>query len=219
MLAPRYLYDYSREKADRRRGTMGAQMRKLPVKASARRLSFSSFNRSRVTIALQYARGRVRGFRNVRVLPGAKFVTNHGEIALACDVRISERTILTATGDGRGPALISVGARTIIRQDCKIDATTAVTIGADCQISWGVQILDTDYHTVDYTPSKTSTKSAPVAIGDRVWVGTGVIILKGVTVGDFAVIGAGSVVTRDVPAHTLVAGNPARAIRVVDGWH
>ena len=59
---------------------------------------------------------------------------------------------------------------------------------------------------------------APIVIGDHVWIGTNAIVLKGVTIGDGAVIAAGAVVTRDVPAHSLAAGVPARVIRSDVHW-
>jgi acetyltransferase-like isoleucine patch superfamily enzyme len=59
---------------------------------------------------------------------------------------------------------------------------------------------------------------APVVIGDRVWVGTRAVILKGVTIGDGAVVAAGAVVNKDVPAHSVVAGGPARVVGSVDSW-
>jgi acetyltransferase-like isoleucine patch superfamily enzyme len=77
-----------------------------------------------------------------------------------------------------------------------------------------VLIMDTDFHRVDGRPSG----DAAVSIGNRVWIGVGAKILKGVTVGDGAIVAAGSVVTRDVPAATLVAGNPARVIREQVSW-
>jgi acetyltransferase-like isoleucine patch superfamily enzyme len=84
-------------------------------------------------------------------------------------------------------------------------------------LSWDVQILDNDFHaiTVDGT---TRPSTAPVTIGDRVWVGTRALILKGVEIGDGAIVAAGSVVSRDVPPGTIVAGMPARVVGKVDGW-
>jgi acetyltransferase-like isoleucine patch superfamily enzyme len=60
--------------------------------------------------------------------------------------------------------------------------------------------------------------TAPIVIGDHVWIGTNSLVLKGVTVGDGAVVAAGSVVTRDVPASTLVAGVPAKPVRTIEHW-
>jgi acetyltransferase-like isoleucine patch superfamily enzyme len=80
-----------------------------------------------------------------------------------------------------------------------------------------VQVLDNDFHaiTVDGTqqPSKAS-----VVIGDRVWVGTRAVILKGVTIGDGAIVAAGAVVTKDVPPGAIVAGMPAKVVGRADSW-
>jgi acetyltransferase-like isoleucine patch superfamily enzyme len=79
-------------------------------------------------------------------------------------------------------------------------------IGAECLI------IDSDFHGLPLGEGK-ETRSAPVEIGDNVFIGTRSIIVKGVRIGDGAVIGAGSVVTGDVPARSLAAGNPARVLR------
>jgi acetyltransferase-like isoleucine patch superfamily enzyme len=72
-------------------------------------------------------------------------------------------------------------------------------------------VMDCDFHRV---ADKTwDTTGSPIVLEDRVWLGNRVIVLKGVTIGHDAVVGAGAVVTRDVPPRTIVAGNPARAVR------
>lgn len=68
------------------------------------------------------------------------------------------------------------------------------------------------------TDGSTPAVAAPVQIGNKVWIGTGAIILKGVTIGDGAVVAAGSIVTRDVATNAVVAGNPAREIRSITAW-
>jgi acetyltransferase-like isoleucine patch superfamily enzyme len=81
-----------------------------------------------------------------------------------------------------------------------------------------VAIFDSDHHPIE--PSR-PTRFAPVRLGANVWVGRSATILPGVTIGDHAVIAAGSIVTDDVPARTLMAGVPARPIRTLDipdGW-
>jgi acetyltransferase-like isoleucine patch superfamily enzyme len=92
-----------------------------------------------------------------------------------------------------------------------------VRIGDESIFAPNVAILDSDFH-VHWPPEERLTGSTtahdrPVRIGRRVWVGTGAMILKGVTIGDNAIIGAGSVVISDIPSNTLAAGNPARVIR------
>ena len=78
-------------------------------------------------------------------------------------------------------------------------------------------MYDTDFHPVDYQDRRESQPglTADVAIEDDVWLGANVTVLKGVTIGARAVIGAGSVVTRDIPADTFAAGAPARVVRTL----
>lgn len=103
-----------------------------------------------------------------------------------------------------------------------------VEIGDDAIISWGVTIVDHDSHSLewserrnDVTDWRTGRKDwqfvtrRPVVIAPRCWIGFNASILKGVTVGEGAVVGACSVVTRDVPPYTVVAGNPARVVRAL----
>jgi maltose O-acetyltransferase len=91
-----------------------------------------------------------------------------------------------------------------------------ITIGDDVQIGPNVQLL-TPTHPVEPEPRRDKWEAAePIAIGDNVWLGGGAIVLPGVTIGANAVVGAGSVVTRDVPANVVVVGNPARVVRSLD---
>ena len=102
-----------------------------------------------------------------------------------------------------------------------INATTSITIGDNTIIGSGCLITDTDSHPI-YAAERNLpdwpkyTKSKPIVIGKNVFIGARSIMLKGVTIGDGAVVGAGSVVTKDVPANTIVAGNPARVIKTID---
>jgi acetyltransferase-like isoleucine patch superfamily enzyme len=87
-----------------------------------------------------------------------------------------------------------------------------VTIGVDAHIGPEVLIRDSDSHTT----GEGRTPTRPIVIGDRVWIGARAIILKGVTIGEGAVVAAGSIVTKDVEPNTLVAGSPARFVRAAD---
>jgi len=90
-----------------------------------------------------------------------------------------------------------------------------ITIGKDVAIARDVVIRDTDAHEIlDGTHKKTK----PVHIGNHVWIGTRAIIMKGVTIGDGAIIAAGAIVTKDVPANTVVAGVPAKIIKENVEW-
>jgi maltose O-acetyltransferase len=88
-----------------------------------------------------------------------------------------------------------------------------ITIGDDVQVGPNVQLL-TPTHPVEPQARRDKWESAaPITIGDNVWIGGGAIVLAGVTVGDDAVVGAGAIVTKDVPARSVVVGNPARVVK------
>jgi acetyltransferase-like isoleucine patch superfamily enzyme len=106
-------------------------------------------------------------------------------------------------------ARIVIGNGTYLNRNTEIIAAREVTIGRDCKISWDVIIMDTDQHGFHGA----EPEARPVRLGDRVWIGCRAIILKGVTIGDDAVIAAGAIVTKDVPPGAIVAGQAARIIR------
>jgi len=112
-------------------------------------------------------------------------------------------------------ARIEVGERTEFNNNLMIKSEGAgIVIGRDCLFGAHVEIFDSDFHDLD--PARRSTgrgKTAPVEIGDNVFAGMGVKILKGASIGSDSVIGAGSVVTGSIPAGVIAAGNPARVIR------
>jgi len=107
-----------------------------------------------------------------------------------------------------------LGAHVSLHPMCYVDATGGLTIGSDVSIAHGASILTTehDYAVPGVATRDATVRPAPVAIGNDVWIGAGARILAGVRIGAHAVVGAGAVVTRDVPAGTIVAGVPARPI-------
>lgn len=105
---------------------------------------------------------------------------------------------------------IRLGAGVFMNFNCVILDVTEVTIGDGTQIGPGVQILTADHPRDPRQRAAGIEFGRPIHIGRNVWIGAGAIILPGVTVGDDALVGAGSVVTRDVPAGATVVGNPAR---------
>jgi len=110
---------------------------------------------------------------------------------------------------------ITVGAGTFINYNLTALDVAPITIGRDCQIGPNVQLL-TPTHPIDPQPRRDKLEAAlPITLGDNVWLGGGVIVLPGVSIGENSVIGAGSVVTRDVPANVVAVGNPARVIRSI----
>jgi len=103
-----------------------------------------------------------------------------------------------------------------INRYAKIRCYSAITIGNDAAISENVSIWDSDAHTIE---GKEHFATQPVVIGNHVWIGANVTILKGVTIGNDAIIASGSVVTKDIPAKCLAAGIPAKVIRENVKWN
>jgi acetyltransferase-like isoleucine patch superfamily enzyme len=113
-----------------------------------------------------------------------------------------------ACEDGEGP--IRVGDDTYLGHRVHLHAGAALSIGSGCVLADDVFVSTTDH---DPGHLSTSSASAPVTIGERVFLGQRAIVLGGVTIGDGARVGAGAVVTHDVPAGATVAGVPARVVR------
>ncbi len=110
-----------------------------------------------------------------------------------------------------------VGARTFINFGLVCLDVATVTIGDDVQIGPNVQLL-TPTHPLAPGERRAKWESAsPIRIGNNAWLGGGVIVCPGVSIGDDSVVGAGSVVTRDIPAGVLAVGNPARVVRALEG--
>lgn len=101
---------------------------------------------------------------------------------------------------------IHIGNGTYLNRNTLIISEESVTIGSDCRISWDVIIMDSDLHPLN----SATVENKPVVIKNNAWIGCRCIILKGVTVGEGAVIAAGSVVTKDIPPFTIYGGTPAR---------
>jgi acetyltransferase-like isoleucine patch superfamily enzyme len=111
---------------------------------------------------------------------------------------------------------VSIGAKTVLGQECTISAYQHVSIGRECVIADRVMLIDFDHGMVEVErPIRLQgIYKRDVRVGNNVWIGYGACILRGVTVGDNAVIGTNAVVTRDVPANAVMGGVPARVIRM-----
>jgi acetyltransferase-like isoleucine patch superfamily enzyme len=111
---------------------------------------------------------------------------------------------------------ISVGAKTVMGQECTISAYKHVSIGRECVVADRVMLIDFDHGMVevDRPIRLQGIYKRDVRVGNNVWIGYGACVLRGVTVGDNAVIGTSAVVTKDVPPNAVVAGVPARIIRM-----
>jgi len=145
--------------------------------------------------------------RNVRVLKW-----KGGRIEVGRGVRLAMGSKIVCGGH------ISIGPRVIVGPNTAIMCSTRMKIGARCMISWNCSIFDSIGHRLWLENTGEVEIEAPIIIGDDVWIGPCSIIMKGVTIGDNCVIGAGSVVRRDIPSNTLVYGNPTRPAGKVDHW-
>ena len=116
-----------------------------------------------------------------------------------------------------GDARLTVGSHTFFNAGTTVWCSGSVTLGHGCAVSWTVTITDSDVHTL-VRRGRRVTRTKPVRIGDRVWIGAGATILKGVEIGEGSGVGAGSVVRESLPAGSLAGGDPARVVDDAVDW-
>lgn len=155
-----------------------------------------------VTDGLCFVAPRVK----IEIKPGARLVLGRWSwLGHGCKVRVHE-------GEVR------IGAKTVLGQECTISAFQCVEIGRECILADRVMLIDFDHGMaeVERPVRLQGIYKRDVRIGHNCWVGYGVSVLRGVTVGNNCVLGTSSVVNRDVPDNAVVAGIPARVIRMRD---
>jgi len=111
---------------------------------------------------------------------------------------------------------VRIGAKTVLGQECTISAFQHISIGRECIVADRVMLIDFDHGVVETERAirEQGIYKRDVRVGHNVWVGYGACFLRGVTVGDNVVVGTYAVVTRDVPSNAVVAGVPARVLRM-----
>jgi maltose O-acetyltransferase len=145
-------------------------------------------------------------------LRGRPAVTNAGRMVIGERVQlVSTIATLELVADHDG--LLEIGPRTLVNFGCSLVATKLVRIGPHCHIGPYTMMLDNAFHRVEPERRLERPPSEPIVIEENVWIGARVIVMPGVTVGKDSCIGAGSVVTSDVPPRTLAAGVPARVLK------
>lgn len=169
----------------------------------------------RAVIAFRMAGARVQGAP--RVFGRLPQVRNKGTLNIGSGFQVRGQRFRVGIAVDRDGTL-NIGEHVFLNQGVSIAAKTTVTIGDHTKIADLVTIQDTNYHSV--SPDE-PVVSAPITIGRNVWLGRLSIISPGVTIGDNAVVAAGSIVTKDVMPNTVVAGTPAKFLRsftTPPGW-
>lgn len=170
------------------------------------------------------------------LLPSARFRFRLGEKSFRGEINMGAESMLGCdfvfeSDQGN----VRIGERTFINGGTRLISRESIEIGSDVTIAWDCTIYDHNSHSLDWrdraddirqqnsdyrsggnmirNKNWATVKSRPIVIGDKSWIGFGCVILGGVTIGEGAVVGAGSVVREDVPPWTVVAGNPAVIIK------
>ena len=148
------------------------------------------------------------------------YIVNTGKIHIGDFVRLPGKQTINFSNKVFTDPTLTIGNNTFIGHNVTFSIAREISLGNHCYIAGGVNIADNDGHPLDFKkrrdnfpPEKDSVK--PVRIGNDVWVGRNAFILKGVTIGDRSVIGAGAVITTDIPPDSIVAGNPAKVLKTL----
>lgn len=166
-------------------------------------------------------------YPNIKIAPSSTiFPLSVRNASKESSLVIGEDTVTVSRFSFDRPgASIRIGRNTFVGKSHLVTAQSIV-IGDDVLISWGVTISDHDSHNIAFSKRVTDhqdllqgrkdwthVRQNPVKICDKAWIGFNAIILQGVTIGEGAIVGAGALVTKDVPPWTVVGGNPAKIIR------
>lgn len=172
-------------------------------------LSYKMGSAWHVLLGMWHLRRCTRVGRLPRVY-GRPRINNFGEIVIGDKFRYFSNTVtseMVAYHGGR----VEIGNNVFVNYGTSFSAHRLIRIGNDCQIGSYVCLMDNDYHRVEDRTQL--SESRPIVLCNNVWLGVRVIVLKGVTIGENAVVGSGSVVTKDVPPNCVAAGLPAKVIR------
>lgn len=126
-----------------------------------------------------------------------------------------KKTRLTVWSEHKNIDGITIGDHVLLSPGVRISAANAITIGDSCMLASHCYITDSDWHGI-YDRSLPPTETSQVTLEENVWIGDSAIVCKGVTIGKNSIIGAGAVVTADIPPNVIAAGNPARIVKELD---
>jgi acetyltransferase-like isoleucine patch superfamily enzyme len=148
------------------------------------------------------------------------WIQGHGDLIVGNDVLVDGKCSITFASRYTATPRLTIGDHTGIGHDCRFTVGKHIDIGRHCRIAAGVWMFDSSGHPAEpYSRLRglaaSTAEVRPIRIGDNVWVGGRAIVHPGVTIGPHSIVSAGAVVMNDVPAYTVVAGNPARKIRTL----
>ncbi len=147
---------------------------------------------------------------NVKIFGPRISLGNYANVIAAFDAKVW----LAVWGDKEDQGRIQIGSYCLICPSVRVSSACEIVVGDSSMLANGVYVTDSDWHDV-YSRVSIGT-TAPVKIEENVWVGDRAIICKGVSIGQNSIIGAGAVVTNDIPSNTVAAGNPARIVKHLD---
>ena len=201
----------------------------VPCRPVPRPLRFLGFARRHGMLNTKYARLYWRYLWRRFLTPAGWRWETDGPVFFGRDLQlqVGKRGTLrfgrfTWIGDGTKirchEGIVEIGAKTVMGQECTISAYQHVRIGEQCVIADRAMFIDFDHSVVDVELPirRQGIYKRDVEVGSNCWIGYGACILRGVRVGDNAIVGTNSVVTRDVPANAVVGGVPAKVIRMRD---
>ncbi len=164
-------------------------------------------------------RHRLAEFGNGSRIDHPAFVIGGESIKIGTRVLVHRGSRIEALNPANGVTRISIGDGVTIHPGSHIGAVDSITIGNGVLFASGVYMTDHDHdfsNPEEPVIGNQRVLTAPVHIGEFVWLGERVMVLKGVSIGERSIIGAGSVVTADVPPYSIAVGVPARVIRIYD---
>ncbi len=143
-------------------------------------------------------------------------LTGQQQVEIGKNVSIWTMARIEALNIAAAKTRIKIGDDTVIQPFVHIGAVDSIEVGSECLFASHVYITDHDHEwrDINVSPRKSQNViSSPVKIGDQVWLGERVMVLKGVTIGDRAIVGAGAIVTSDIPAYSVAVGSPAKVVK------